>query len=88
MVLRTWVSEGYADYIARESSFPADEGLRNLREGKDDPSGSFHYFVYQQMVRHLIEHRHYSFDDLVGRAGDFDAVKAETVAAIKEGAQP
>jgi hypothetical protein len=88
ILLASWVQEGYADYVARESSFPEGEGLRNLRNGKDDPSASFRYFVYRQMVRHLIEDRHYSFDDLVRRAGNADAIKAETIAAIKEGAQP
>lgn len=84
MFLRSWVDEGYSDYVAQESSFPQAEGLRMLREGKEDPSGSFHYFVYRQMVRHLIEDRHFSFDDIVKRAGDEEAIKAETIAAIKE----
>jgi hypothetical protein len=82
--LRRWVDEGYADYVAQESSFPVEEGLQMLREGREDPSGSFHYFLYRQMVRHLIEDRHYSFDDIVKRAGDEEAIKAETIAAIKE----
>lgn len=82
--LRRWVDEGYADYVAQESSFPVEEGLQMLREGKEDPSGSFHYFLYRQMVRHLIEDRHYSFDEIVKRAGDEAAIKAETIAAIKE----
>jgi hypothetical protein len=84
--LRRWVDEGYADYVAQESSFPVEEGLQLLREGKEDSSGSFHYFLYRQMVRHLIEDRHYSFDEIVKRAGDEETIKAETIAAIREGA--
>jgi hypothetical protein len=83
--LRGWVDEGYADYVAQESSFPVEEGLQMLREGKEDPSGSFRYFLYRQMVRHLIEDRHYSFDEIVKHAGDEEAIKAETIAAIREG---
>jgi hypothetical protein len=83
--LSKWVNEGYSDYVARESSFPEDEGVRRLREGKEETSGSFRYFVYRQMVRHLIEGRHYSFDEIVRHAGETDAVKAETIAAITEG---
>jgi hypothetical protein len=82
--LRSWVDEGYSDYVAQAGSFPEDEGFRLLREGKDDPSGSFHYFVYRQMVRHLIEDRHYSFDEIVKRASDEAAIKAETISALKE----
>jgi hypothetical protein len=62
--------------------------LRNLREGKEDSSPSFQYFVYRQMVRHLVENRHLSFDEIAKRAGDRAAVKAETVAALKENSQP
>ena len=86
--LSAWVAEGYCDYVARESSFPEDEGLRNLREGKEDASTSFSYFVYRQMVRHLIEDRHLSFEEIAKRAGDSAAIKAETVAAVKEARQP
>ena len=84
--LRSWVDEGYSDYVAQEGSFPEAEGFQLLREGKEDPSGSFRYFLYRQMVRHLIEDRHYSFDEIVKRAGDEEAIKAETISALKEGA--
>jgi hypothetical protein len=82
--LSSWVAEGYSDYVSRESSFPENEGIRNLREGKEVSTASFQYFVYRQMVRHLIEDRHYSFDEIVKRAGDEDAIRAEMIAAIKE----
>ena len=87
-LLASWLREGYPDYVARESSFPEDEGFRNLREGKNDSSGSFQYFVYRQMVRHLVEDRHYSFDEMARNSGHADAIKSETIAAVKEGAQP
>jgi hypothetical protein len=88
ILLASWINEGYSDYVARESSFPEEEGLRNLREDKDDASGSFRYFVYRQMVRHLVEDRHLSFEEIAKRAGDSAAVKAETVAALKEATRP
>jgi hypothetical protein len=81
--LRSWVNEGYCDYVARESSFPQDQGFQMLREGREDSSGSFHYFVYRQMVRHLIEDRNYSFNEIAKRAGDEDAIRAETIAVLK-----
>jgi hypothetical protein len=86
--LPSWIAEGYCDYVARESSFPEDEGIRNLREDKKDPSPSFQYFVYRQMVRHLIEDRHFSFDEIATRAGDAATIKAETVAALKGDRRP
>lgn len=84
--LPAWVAEGYCDYVARETSFPEDRGLQMLRDGKEELSASFRYFVYRQMVRHLIDDRHYSFDQLAARAGDATAVKSETIAALKEAA--
>lgn len=80
--LPTWVVEGYCDYVARESSFPEAKGLHLLATGQQDPSGSFQYFIYRQMVRYLIEDHHFSFQQVVDRA-DEAAVKEETVKAIK-----
>lgn len=79
----TWVVEGYCDYIARESSFPEAKGLHLLAAGKQDPSGSFCYFIFRQMVNHLIEDRHFSFQQIVERADKAASVEAETVKAIK-----
>jgi hypothetical protein len=78
------VAEGYCDYIANESSFPEEKGLQILRDGKEDRSASFRYFVFRQMVRHLVDDRHYSFDQLVARADDATAVRSETITALKE----
>ena len=81
--LPTWVIEGYCDYVARESSFPEAKGLQLLTTGKQDPSGSFQYFIYRQMIRYLIEDRHFSFQQIVDRADEATAVKEETIKAIK-----
>ncbi len=79
----TWVVEGYCDYVARESSFPEAEGLRLLATGKQHPSGSFRYFVFRQMVNHLIEDRHFSFQQIVESADEAASVEKETIKAIK-----
>jgi hypothetical protein len=81
--LPTWITEGYCDYIARESSFPEAAGLRLLTAGQQDPSGSFRYFVFRQMVGYLIEDRHFSFQQIVERADKAASVEAATVKAIK-----
>ena len=85
--LPAWIAEGYCDYVARESSFPEDVGLQMLREGREDASPSFRYFVYRQMVRHLIDEQHLSFDQVAARASETASVKAETLSALK-GRQP
>lgn len=81
--LPTWITEGYCDYVARESSFPEAVGLRLLAAGQQDPSGSFRYFVFRQMVSYLIEDRQLSFQQVVDRADNAASVEEETVKAIK-----
>jgi hypothetical protein len=81
--LPTWITEGYCDYVARESSFPEAMGLRLLAAGKRDPSGSFRYFIYRQMVSYLIENRHFSFQQIVEHADEAASVEVETVKAVK-----
>ncbi|HEY9621534.1 MAG TPA: hypothetical protein V6C78_14325 [Crinalium sp.] len=81
--LPTWVIEGYCDYIAHESSFPEAQGLRLIAAGKQDPSGSFQYFMYRQMIRYLIEDRHFSFQEIVDHADEAAVVKEETIKTIK-----
>ena len=86
--LPAWVAEGYCDYVARDSSFPADEGRRLLAEGRDDPSPSFRYFKYRQMVRCLIDADHLSFTQAADHAGDPTSVEAETRSVMREGSLP
>ncbi len=77
-LLPSWAAEGYCDYVAKESSFPMAKGLRLMTSGQIDPSPAFRYFEDRQMVRYLIDDRHLSFAQVVSRARDYDAVKAET----------
>ena len=76
-LLPAWVDEGYCDYVARESSFPEVEGLRRLASGERDPSSSFRYFEYRQMVRYLLEVKQLSFAQAVSKAGDAGSVAQE-----------
>ena len=81
--LPNWIAEGYPDYVAHESSFPESVGLRLVASGGRDPSPSFDYFLYRQMVRHLIEDKHLSFTQLVERADHFSDVEKETMNTTK-----
>lgn len=68
--------------MARESSFPAEEALRLLSAGQEDPAPSFKYAVYRQRVTHAMDVEGYSFDQLVAHAGDTPLIKAQMLAAI------
>ncbi len=82
--LPRWVKEGYCEYVARASTFPEAEGYKLLTTGGHDPSMSFRYFTDHQMVRHLMDDRGYSFQQVVDRAGEFALVKGETIQAMKD----
>ena len=83
LTLETWLREGYCDYIAGESSFPEPEGLGLLAAGRSVPSRSFQYFLWRQMVGHLVERRGLAFDELVAMGGQAERVEAETRAALR-----
>ena len=81
--LPEWVVEGYCDTIARSSSFPEAQGRRMLATGQTSPSASFRYYLHRQMVTHLIDDRHFTFNQLVNRAGEGGPVQAEMREAIR-----
>ena len=83
LTLETWLKEGYCDYIAGEGSFPEPRGLQLLAEGRSVPSRSFQYFLWRQMVEHLVERRRLAFGDLVEMGGEADRVEAEMRAALR-----
>ena len=87
-LLPTWIAEGYCDYVAGEGSFPEATGRYLLASGRSDPSPSFRYFEYRQMMRYLIDERHLSFAQVIERANDSVAVEAETRESVREHAQP
>lgn len=68
----SWITEGYADYVANDSSFDFDAGMQLFCESKRDPSHSFTYFEYRLLVAHLIN-TGLSFDQLT--IGTFDQVE-------------
>jgi hypothetical protein len=83
--LPDWVDEGYCDFVARESSFPEEDGLRLFASGQKHPSISYRYFTYRQMVRYLVEHQNLTFSEIVARANESDAVAAEARQSLHSG---
>jgi hypothetical protein len=80
--LPKWVSEGYCEHVARESSFPESEGDRLISLGRSDPSISFQYFMYRRMVDYLIEDRAMTFDEIAAAAIRSDALEREVREAL------
>ncbi len=82
MRLPDWVSEGYCDFVARESSFPEEDGLRLFAFGQKHPSMSYRYFTYRQMVSYLVEHQNLAFSEIVARGNEPDAAATEARQAL------
>ena len=61
----TWLTEGYCDFIADETSYPFEAGIDALLAKNSPPSTSLRYFQYYAAVRYLIDIEGTSFDYLL-----------------------
>ena len=73
----TWKREGYADYVAGESSFDLERGKALLRAGESDPSPAFLYLRYRLVTEHLLDTKGVSVDEFVEQDFDVPAVESE-----------
>ena len=75
-----WKEEGYAEYIAGDLPIELNEGLKILR-GQALPSYEphFEYFKCWFAVRHLIEKKHMSFEEILYTDLQLDDVLNEAV---------
>lgn len=78
----SWVTEGYCDYVAREGSFPEQQGLALLAAGRTDPSSSFQYFVGRQLVTYLVEQKKMSFAQIAAAATQSKELRADVAAEM------
>ena len=78
----SWVTEGYCDYVAKEGSFPEQQGMALLAAGRTDPSASFQYFVGRQLVAYLIEQKKMRFENIAQAAMQSPDLRTNTVAEM------
>jgi hypothetical protein len=79
--LPAWKTEGYAEYVAGESTLPFETGLRLWQASPRDGTG-YQYFRYFQIVKHLLERKQVSVDDLFARDFDLQALSDEVLQAL------
>lgn len=72
-LLPRWKNEGYADFIANESSYDAMKGVHNMCNQLEDNSHSFKYFKYRLMTAYLFEDEQITLDDFLKK--DFDVTE-------------
>jgi hypothetical protein len=80
--LPVWKDEGYADYIAKGSSFHYDDALSQLRRGDPemDPKHSGLYLRYNLFVAHLLDRKRMSVDEMLSQEFDTASLEAEILA--------
>lgn len=81
--LPTWKDEGYAEYVAGESTFDYDEGIRLLVAGGSDPSNAFRYFKHRLLVQHLLDDRGVPFEEFLRKPFDPWLLEAEMVRTLR-----
>jgi hypothetical protein len=84
----TWKREGYADYVAQESSFDLARGREMIRQGSDDVSPAFLYLKSRLVVAHLLEDEGMSVDEFLTREFDAGALESELRERLARGASP
>jgi hypothetical protein len=67
LFLDTWKNEGYADFIAKESSFKFIIGMYFICNSQTPSSPSFKYFKYRLYFEYLIDFKKLSFNEIAGR---------------------
>ncbi len=78
--LKKWIDEGYADYIANESSFSQKSGIQLLCNGSTDESSSFQYFLYRKAIEYLIQNDEIDERSLFEKKFDFK----QTLSGLKQ----
>lgn len=82
MLIPTWKSEGYCEYVAGESTVPLEEGVRLWRESPSDDTG-YRYTKYHLMVKYLLENEMVTGDELFTRDLNENEIAAKTFANLQ-----
>ena len=70
-LLPSWKNEGYCDFIANESSFNKQKGVKKIcNDTKNTDIPSFKYFKYRMITEYLFEERKVTLEKFVDE--DFD----------------
>ena len=70
-LLPSWKNEGYCDFIANESSFNKQKGVKEIcNDTKNTDIPSFKYFKYRMITEYLFEERKVTLEKLLDE--DFD----------------
>ena len=81
LTMPTWKKEGYAEYVAGDSTLDYETGVRMWKANSQDDTG-YQYFKYHLLVKYLLEHDKLSVDDLFNRDFDVQSLEARVLASL------
>lgn len=79
-----WKSEGYAEYIAKHSSFDIDEGISLFVNNKNIDSESYRYFTYRLYMTYLLDVKDETIEEIVQNKYNLENLRKEIIKAINE----
>ena len=71
-----WKDEGYCEYIAGETTFSFEEGVKLWKENQHDDS-KYSYFKYHQMVKYLLDDEKISVEELFNQSFEEKKIAAK-----------
>lgn len=79
-LLPTWKVEGYADFIAKESSFSTENGLKLICNNDENISSrSYKYFNYRIFTQYLLERRNTELKEFLKNEFELENLKQEVI---------
>jgi hypothetical protein len=81
LTMPAWKKEGYAEYVAGDTTLDYETGVRLWKANPSDSSG-YQYFKYYMLVKYLLEHDKLSVDDLFNREFDVEALEERVLKTL------
>jgi hypothetical protein len=76
-----WKREGYCEYVAGGTLLDHETGARMWKEHPDNDTG-YRYFKYYMVVKHLIEDKKLSVEDVFTRSFDVQSLEREVLSSL------
>lgn len=81
--LPKWKNEGFCDYLAEESSYNFNSGIKNFITNKEIDNLSYQYFKYRLYVNFILNHKGDDLNIFLGKRYNLDSLKRDILSFYK-----